>query len=166
MNKVFVNLAQLLVLRGGPQHLPASVPLMLLLLAAYLLQSVLTGAQLEDEQAGAKSLVAVVVQVVAVTALLNWRGYSSRFTQTVSALAGVGIVFNAVSWALLAGFDADQVQPLLALAWLAVFFWSLAVDANIYRHALSISLSTAILVTVMLLALSYISIDLLFLGTS
>lgn len=166
MNTVFVNLARLLLLRGGPQDLPASTPLMLVLLIAYLLQNVLTGAQLEDESAGAKSLVAVAVQVIALAGLLRWRGYPARFVQTVTALAGVGIVFNAASWVLLTGFDADQAQPLLALAWFFIFFWSLAVDANIYRHALAVTLPIAVLVAVTLLGVGYIFIDLLFVGNS
>lgn len=166
MNGVVLNLARLLAFRGGPQHLPASMPLMLFLLAAYLLQNVITGTQLEDPDAGAKGLVAVAVQVTAVAALLRWRRYPSRFVQTVTALAGVGIVFNAISWVILARFDGSQDQPELALAWFAVFIWSLAVDAHIYRHALSIRLPVAMLLTVMLLAVSYSLIDLLFLGGS
>jgi hypothetical protein len=142
------------------------MPLMLFLLAAYLLQNVITGSQLEDPDAGAKSLVAVAVQITAVAALLRWRHYPSRFVQTVTALAGVGIVFNAISWVILARFDGSQEQPELALAWFVVFIWSLAVDAHIYRHALSIRLPAAMLITVMLLAVSYSLIDLLFLGGS
>jgi hypothetical protein len=65
---------------------------------------------------------------------------------------------------ILARFDGSQDQPELALAWFAVFIWSLAVDAHIYRHALSIRLPVAMLITVMLLAVSYSLIDLLFLG--
>jgi uncharacterized membrane protein len=164
VSSVVLNLARLLALRGGPQHLPASALLMLLLLVAYLVQNALIGAQLEDPDAAAKSLVAVGVQLVAVTVLLRWRRYPSRFVQTVTALAGVGIVFNAISWLILSRFDASQEQPELALAWFAVFIWSLAVDAHIYRHALSIRLPAAVLITVMLLAVSYSLIDLLFLG--
>ena len=166
MSAIVLNLARLLALRGGPQHLPASMPLMLFLLAAYLLQNVFTGAQLEDPDAAAKSLVAVSVQLLAVAALLRWRRHPERFVQTVAALAGVGIAFNAASWMILARLDASQAQPELALAWFAVFLWSLAVDAHIYRHALSVKLPFAMLITVMLLAVSYSLIDLLFLGGS
>ena len=166
MSNLVLNLARLLALRGGPQHLPASTPLMVFLLAAYLLQNVLTGAQLEDPDAGAKSLVAVAMQIVAVAALLRWRRHPSRFVQTVTALAGVGIVFNAVSWMILSGLDSSGVQPELALAWFAVFIWSMVVDGHVYRHALSVRLSTAMLITVLLLAVSYILIDLIFLGGS
>ncbi|MGD9020593.1 MAG: hypothetical protein PVF46_02260 [Lysobacterales bacterium] len=166
MSVVVLNLARLLALRGGPQHLPASRPLMLFLLSAYLLQNVLTGTQLEDPDAASKSLVAVAVQIAAVAALLRWRRHPARFVQTVTALAGVGIVFNAISWMILARLDASQAQPQLAMAWFAVFIWSLAVDAHIYRHALSVRLPVAMLITVVLLAVSYILIDLLFLGGS
>ena len=49
MNDMLMNLAKMLRLRGGPQNMPASWPLMIFLLAAYLVQNLVTGQQLEDE---------------------------------------------------------------------------------------------------------------------
>jgi hypothetical protein len=86
-----------------------------------------------------------------------------RFAQTLSALAGVGIIFNSITWALLTQSDPTSNQPLLALTWFAVFIWSLFVDANIYRNALSIPLAMGMLVTVLTLAVSYVLIEMLFL---
>ena len=153
----------MLRLRGGPQNIPASWPLMILLLAAYLTQNLITGAQLEDESAVAKSLLAISLQVAVLAGLLHWRQHTERFTQTLSALAGVGIVFNAITWALLTRSDPALNQPMLAMSWLSVFIWSLFVDANIYRQALSTTLSMGMLITVLILAASYILIEMLFL---
>lgn len=161
---VFMNVANLLLLRGGPQHMPASWPFTALLLAVYVLQNLLTGQQLEDEAAGAKSLAAIALQILLVAGLLRWRRYQARFAQTLGSLVAVGIVFNAITWVLLNQADPAQPQPALALAWFGTFLWSLFVDAHIYRHALAVSLSQGMLVTVMMLAASYIFIDLFFLG--
>ena len=163
MSSIFKNLALMLRLRSGPQNLPASWPLAICLVAAYLVQNLITGQQLEDENAAAKSLLAICLQVVVLTGLLYWRKHLERFPQTLSALAGVGIVFNAITWALLTQSNPEVNQPLLALTWFAVFIWSLFVDAHIYRNSLSVPLSMGMLITVLTLAASYVLIEMVFL---
>lgn len=158
-----MNLAKMLRLGSGPQNLPASWPLAIIMVSAYMLQNLITGRQLEDENAAIKSLVAICLQVVVLTGLLFWRRHLERFPQTLSALAGVGIIFNAITWVLLSQVEVAVNQPLLAMSWFAVFIWSLFVDANIYRHSLSVSLATGMLVTVLALAASYTLIEMLFL---
>lgn len=163
MNGIIVSLARMLRLKGGPQQLPASWPLMIFMITAYLAQNLLTGQQLEDENAAAKSLLAISLQIVILTGLLYWRRHMERFAQTLAALAGVGIFFNFITWILLMQSDATTNQPVLALIWFAIFIWSLFVDANIYRNALSIPLAMGMLVTVLALAASYALIEMLFL---
>ena len=153
----------MLRLRGGPQHFPASWPLLIFLMIAFLLQHLTTGQHLNDDNAAAKSLVAIGLQISVLWGLLYWRRRSERFTQTLSALVAVGIVFNIITWTLLTQSDPEMNQPVLALIWFAVFVWSLFVDANIYRQSLSVSLSIGVLITVLTLAVSYVSIELLFL---
>ena len=163
MNDMLINLAQMLRLRGGPQNIPASWSLMIILLAAYLAQNLITGQQLDDQNAAAKSLLAIFLQVVVLTGLLTWRKHLERFAQTMSALAAVGIVFNAITWALLSVSNSEVNQPILALVWFAVFIWSLFVDAHIYRNSLSVPFAIGMLVTVLVLAASYVLIEMVFL---
>jgi len=158
-----MSLARMLRLRGGPQELPASWPLMIVLVSAYLMQNLITGQQLEDDNAVAKSLLALCLQVIVLMGLLYWRRHMERFTQTLSAMAGVGVAFNAITWILLTQSTTSPIQPLLALGWLLVFIWSLFVDAHIYRNALSTTLSIGMLITVLTLAASYAFIELLIL---
>lgn len=163
MNGIIISFARMLRLKGGPQYLPASWPLMIFMIMAYLVQNLVTGQQLEDENAAAKSLLAISLQIAVLTGLLYWRRHMERFPQTLAALAGVGIFFNFVIWALLSQSDPASSQPALALIWFAVFIWSLFVDANIYRNALSVPLAMGMLVTVLALAASYVLIEMLFL---
>lgn len=163
MNGILMNLAQLLRLRGGPQDLPAIWPLTFLLLTLYMLQNLVTGQQLQDENAAAKSLLSVCLQIGVLTGLLFWRKHPERFAQTLSALAAAGIFFNFISWGLLSLSDPVVNQPVLALIWFAVFIWSLLVDAHIYRHALTVPFAVGMLVTVLILAASYVLIEMLFL---
>lgn len=162
MNGMLVSLARMLRLRSGPQDLPASWPMMIFLLSAYLVQNLVTGQQVQDPNAAAKSLLAICLQVAVLTGLLIWRKHPERFAQTMSALAAMGVFFNAVTWVLLSMSDPAQNQPILALVWFAVFIWSLFVDANIYRNALSVPFAIGMLVTVLILAASYVLIEMVF----
>jgi hypothetical protein len=163
MNGILMNLARILRLRGGPQDLPASWALTILLLTAYLVQNLVTGQQLEDDNAAAKSLLSVCLQVGVLTGLLFWRNHLERFPQTMSALAAAGIFFNVITWILLSLSDPTINQPILAMVWFAVFIWSLFVDAHIYRHSLSVPFAIGMLVTVLILAASYVLIEMTFL---
>ena len=167
MNGILVNLAQLLRLRGGPQNLPTSWPLMIFLLTTNLVQDLFTGLQLQEEHAAAKSLFAVSLQIAVLTGLLIWRRHPERFAQTMSALAAVGIFFNLVFWALLSLADPATNQPVMALVRFAVVIWWLSVYAHIYRNALSIPFSQGMLVTVLIMAASYVLIETVFIfGTT
>ena len=163
MNGILLSLVNMLRLRGGPQNLPTSWSLVIFLLVVYLVQNLITGQQFEDEHAAAKSLVAISLQVVVLSGLLYWRRHPERFAQTLSAMVAVGIVFNTITWALLTQSDPTINQPILAMAWFSVVIWSMFVDANIYRHSLSVTLSIGMLITVLTHAASYVLIEMLFL---
>ena len=153
----------MLRLKSGPQNLPASWALMIFVVLAYLVQNLITGQQLADDDAAAKSLLAMGLQIVILTGLLYWRRQMERFLQTLTAFAGVGVFFNIITWFLLMQSDPTTNQPYLAMTWFAVFIWSLFVDANIYRNALTVPLAMGMLITVLALAASYVLIEMLFL---
>jgi hypothetical protein len=162
LSPVLVRLLLLLRLRAGPQDLPASWGLTFLLLAAYIGLGIFSGRALGGEDAVARSLAINALQVVAVVALLQLRKFPERIPQTLSALAGAGIILGALAYGLLAQADPAVNQPLLPLAWFGIFIWSLVVDAHIYRHALAVSMAQGVLVAVLLLAASYMLVEGLF----
>lgn len=159
MNRLFSNLFNLLFLRAGPQDLPASWPLTATISAVYLAQGILAGQALGAEDSAAESLVAIIIQYSAIAIMLRYRRHTQRLEQTLLAVAGTGIMLGLLAFIFLAQADPEVQQPLLALIWFGIFGWSLAVDANIYRHALSISMAQAMLVTVLLLAGTYVVIE-------
>jgi hypothetical protein len=75
-----------------------------------------------------------------------------RFTQSVTALAGVGAIFQMLVLPLLSEFqgldEASQVSPVAAVLLLAFVSWNLAVMAHIYRESFSIRLPSAIALTI------------------
>ena len=105
---------------------------------------------------------AVGIQFFIVAGLLRWRGLSIRLPQTLSALAGTGFCFGLVSIALISQADPNRNQPILALVWFSVFLWSLVVEAHIYRHALSIAMSMALLLAVTVFGVTLFAIEWLF----
>ncbi|MDX1459725.1 MAG: hypothetical protein R3348_01595 [Xanthomonadales bacterium] len=153
-------LFDILRLRRGPQDLPASWTFAGIMLGIYLVFGVYTGQALDSENPASTGLAIAALQFTAVAVLLTLRKFPERLPQTLSALAGVGIILGVLSFAFLVQADPNRQQPVLAMAWFAVFFWSLVVDGHIYRHALSISMQQGILVAVLLLAASYVMVEL------
>jgi len=146
-------------LQSGPQDLPVSWPITLAIISVYLLLGVFTGQKLGDGDSAAATFAVTALQFVAVFAMLQIRKYPERLAQTLSGLAGVGIIFGVLSFVLLAQADAARQQPVLALAWFSIFFWSLVVDAHIYKNALSITMAQGMLIAVLLLAASYVLVE-------
>jgi hypothetical protein len=162
MNTLFNNLSGILRLRNGPQDLSSSWTICLGLAAGYLMLGIFTGQRLGDGDSAAASLAVAALQFSAVAVMLMVRKFPERLPQTLSALSGVGIVFTILSFLFLSQADPDKQQPALAMAWFAVFFWSLIVDAHIYKNALSITRAQGMLIAVLLLASSYVLIEFAF----
>ena len=162
MNAVLANLMLMLRLRSGPQELPSAWSLTVILLVSSLGMGMYIGHTLGGENAVARSLAINILQIFGVIMLLGLRKMPERVPQTLSALAGTGIILGLLAFLLLLQADPAVNQPLLGLAYLGLVGWSLAVDAHIYRHALSINMSLAVLVSVLLLAVSYVFSEVVF----
>lgn len=130
------------------------------LVALYLMLAVFTGQRLGEGDSSAASLAITAMQFAAVAVLLYIRKHPERLAQTIASLAGVGLIFGTLSFIFLSQADPEVQQPILALAWFGIFFWSLVVDAHIYRNALSITMAQGMLVAVLLLAASYVLVEL------
>lgn len=162
MNSLLQTVLDLLRLRAGPQDLPANHRLTGVVIAAYVVQAVVTSQALGGEHEPIRSIMAIAIQFGAVAAMLMYRRHGERLPQTLMAFAATGFVVSLLAFGLLLQSDPQQNQPLLPLLWFLIFGWSLAVDANIFRHALNVSMPIAMLITVMLLALTYLVLELSF----
>jgi hypothetical protein len=162
MGTVLVRLTDMLRLRSGPEDLPTGWNLAILLGFAYVAQGFFADQILGETDTAPRSLLAISLQFLAIGVLLNFRRQADRIPQTLSALAGVGLIFGVFSIILIHQANPNEDQPRLALVWFAVFLWSLAVDAHIYRRALSSTLSLGILVAVLIFAGNFILIQAIF----
>jgi hypothetical protein len=159
MGQLVLRLFDILRLRSGPQDLPAGWVLATVLSLAYIVQGLITDRLLGEADSVPRSLIAITVQFFVIAALLHLKKLSHHLPQTISALAGTGLLFGMLSFFLVFQADPEKNQPGLALVWFGVFLWSIAVDAGIYRYALSIKMNLGILVAVMIFALNFILLE-------
>ena len=152
----------MLRLRSGPQNMPGGWPLAATLLLAYIAQGFVADQILGEADGAPRSLFAIGVQFSIVAVLLNIRNFQMRLPQTLTALAGTGFVFGMLSLLILTRIDPGKPQPDLALLYLGLFGWSLAVDAHIYRHALSIKMGIGVLLAVLIFAANFILLKAVF----
>ena len=146
-------------LRRGPQDLPASSTLMLLMLLLNAIGSAMLEAiQMPAASATLAAVVDTIVVIVLIRLLLQVTGKQNRFRQTVTAIAGAGFLLTFFALPVLlwiaawAGQQHDLSIPMLL--WLAVFGWNLLVMAHILRHAIDSNL-----VVGFMLAIAFVFID-------
>ena len=156
------SLLDLLRLRSGPQNMPEGWLLAAGLSLAYIAQGFMADGILDESGGAPRSLLAIGVQFSLVALLLNFRNLQARLPQTITALAGTGFIFGLLSLLILARIDPGQSQPNLALFYLGLFGWSLAVDAHIYRHALSIKMGIGVLLAVLIFAANFMLLRAIF----
>lgn len=163
MARLWPTLIDLLRLKAGPQDLPVDRTFTIIAIGVYLAQAIMTNQALGSENEPTRSIASMTLQFGLVAAILFWRRQPERLQQTFLAFALTGTVVGLLAFFLLLQNDPTVAsQPVLALVWFAIFGWSLAIDANIFRHALNITLPIAMLITVMLLAITYIALELMF----
>lgn len=141
------------MLRLGPQDLPASQFLMVATLVTYaVVEFIATGLAYSVSE----SLLLVGLDVGLVLCLvwlaLRWRGFASRFNQTVTALFGTGTLLGLVSIPIVSWLVRiqAQIEPVLlpVFLWFGLFIWTLVVMGHILRQALSVSFVAGVLLAV------------------
>ncbi len=143
--RFFVDLA---ILRRGPQDLPASSALLALLaVISVLIGGINTAAFFGGLGAAlGANLFDLMLSMVTLFVLLQFRGHAARWMQTMSAFLGLGVLAGLIMLLVrpLAGLMgaaqfATQVDVLLAL-WLHVALGS------VLRHALGVPLLAGVLI--------------------
>ena len=154
---VFFDMCRLI---KRPQDIPESKNLLTLCAVVYGFLSILLANMSQPIE---NSILAGVIELVLIMiftlAILQVSGKSSRWTQTVTALVGTGIIVSIIAFPIyiLVGVgelnelesSTSQSIGLLLLASLAC--WNIVIMAHILRHALEINFAIALF-----LAITYI----------
>jgi len=139
--------------KAGPSDLPASQSLLKITLLVYLLLAIVIN-QIDSEWNISLfiSLADILFLMVIVAILLKFRGYQSRYIQTLTALAGTGSCIALIGVPIIWWFyqiEAEQQATSIAmLLMVALMFWSLMVMAHIFRQSLEIKAGTAAMLTI------------------
>jgi hypothetical protein len=142
-------------LKAGPQDLPNSTWLMKFSLVVYFALAVIS--QLLEYSLSmslAAAIAELILMMLIVAILLQLRGYSERFNQTVTAMAGTGTIISLIALPLVnlaSGISPDQMtftDNVIMVLIMTVLLWSLMVTAHIFRNALEIKVGLAVALTV------------------
>lgn len=137
------------LLKRAPQDDPASYSGLVLALSLYVISDlVVAGTSSGWKVAWGMTAIDLLVMIVLTVVLLQFTHKSTRFLQTLTALAGTGgllglLVLPAVL-SVSANHQAQQSSALLVIFWLVMMVWSIVVRAHVYRHALSLNYATGV----------------------
>lgn len=155
------------LLRKGPQNVPASLDLLRLSLVAYCGSGLLAVLLDMPQTSFGLALLLTAADVALLTALaylgLYLLGRLGRFTQTLTALAGVGTLLQLIALPLGLWYQhalaSDGAPELPAMLWLLLLAWSIVATGHILRHAFSVSFGLGVLYAIGYLAVSWTVTD-------
>ncbi|NOZ54409.1 MAG: hypothetical protein GXP08_14965 [Gammaproteobacteria bacterium] len=136
--KLFIDIC---LLRANAENIPSSRYLLMITLTAYF--SLSLGIALHDNSttlALSTVLVGLLMMIGFAQAGLWIRNFLNRSTQTITALAGTGVIFDLMSWPLIilaAKYSVDEMMFPRYLLFI-LLFWNITVIGHILRNALSI----------------------------
>jgi hypothetical protein len=135
-------IVDIILLRQGPEHVPASPTLLAVVIAIYTAGAAITASLFgpPEQRWAIELVVAIVVPLVFYYLALSFAKKRERFAQTMTATFAVRAVFTPVlipmSGALMSSVKSGQpASSLLALLWLAGMIWVFVVDVRIMRSA-------------------------------
>ncbi|MGQ0799100.1 MAG: hypothetical protein ACT4NL_03175 [Pseudomarimonas sp.] len=146
MAAIVSQLLELCLLRRAPQDLPYSPALARGLIVAGVGIDLLYTTLIDFPQALPRIFLSLVLLLLMPWLLLGLRDRRSRYVQTLTALAGAGLVLSAVSLpmalffadlpAFVPGTKPTPQQALFSLITLTMLSWKLVIGGHIFRHAL------------------------------
>ena len=153
-------------LRAGPQALPSGRNLLISAILAGILIDSFASSILISKMSAFEIVTTVaiynVLLLIAVYLLLKVIGYEKRAMQTLIAITGAGLFISLVLLPGLITVDlSEQESKSFALFILIDNIWRIAVNAHIFRHALSVSLLMAMIISVSYLLLGVLVADFL-----
>lgn len=151
-NLLFGYFTDILLLRRGPQDLPSSQSLLVMLILLNLVAGTFLFSS-GDSSDSLQSIVDIGLSLAMYTAILNLRGFRKRVLQTLIAFTGTGLLLTLVLFpiSLLLGQEGESAfQAAGRMMFMALLIWSLAVDGHIFRHSLNTNMlvGTAIAVVI------------------
>ncbi len=155
-------LFSMLLMKSAPQDLPYARPLAVKLGVFYWISGVVVlNSTLRPPALLESMTLSLLILLVFPYIVLKAFRLQARYVQTLSALVGVGALFNLLSWPILALFagplEEESLATVLSFAFLMLLSWEVLIKAYIFRHAMEIGMLNALLLS---LALFFIAMTL------
>lgn len=156
LKTLFKSFLQICLFRNGPQDLPTSNFLLLFVVVTSACMAVLLNIMLGPLQQALPQVALNLVTVCIITQIiLRLYKKPQRFTQTLCAVLGTGIIITLFAFPLAAimyyaktyNVDASAVVFL----WYILIAWEITVTAHILRHAINCSYELSFLLSVIYL---------------
>lgn len=161
------KLLALLILKAAPQDLHYSRQSPMRYAMAYIVSGVFVlQTTLNSDDMVEGLLLGLIVQYLFIYLVLRALNYNARFAQTFSAVLGVSILFNLLSWPVFYGFTGEVIDEsltsLMSLIFLLIISWEVLVKAHIFKHALEMKMFSALALSFSLFFISVALSQLLF----
>ncbi len=129
------------ILKMGPQAIPASrVLLVLMVVGHFAIGVTLAATSISIDGAAITALLGTAVMLAFVYLILIMKGMQPRFVQTITALAGCEALIGLVALPMTFLFHTGGGESgLLAILSLLIFAWNIVVAAHIFQHAFNIT---------------------------
>jgi len=167
---VALRILAIMLLRAGPQHLPHSVSLLVILTILYLASGVLV---LATSMSVGQAITNLILDIAVLYAFsyfcLSLLQFKARFVQMASALTGIGAVYHLLAWPLFIQIHDMQSQQqgvtIVALLMLSLISWQVLVFAHVFRNAMQMSMARALILSFAYLFLSIAAAEIIFPGS-
>ena len=153
IHAIFKAFFDICCFRLNPQDLPKSNVLLTLSILGYMLASgllALLSTQLVN--ATLAGIIEVLLVMLFTYGLLQIRNKTERWSQTVTALSGTGIVLSMIALPLYyLGSNPDQagaIQTVGLLLLIILIIWNIAIMAHIFRHALQTTIGLGVVIAI------------------
>ncbi len=152
------RLFDIILLRKGPEDLPRSWFLLLLIVALWLFSALASLALIEpiEEADFFLGIFSAAVGVICYASLVVISGHSERLTQTVSAIVGCGALITFIfiaEYVLLLPLLGTVITGLIANL---ILLWSVPVEGHIIARAIDRDWYIGILIAVLVFAMQLI----------
>lgn len=152
------TLFDITLLRKGPDSIPASTILLLIVVGLWLFSSLAILSLIEqyDERDFIIGLYTALAGVVAYTAILVLAGHASRAMQTITAILGCGALISLVFVAEFVLFTPFVGQRISGIVAQLILLWSVPVEGHIIARALNRHWYLGIVIAVGVFVLQYV----------
>ena len=163
------KLLALLFLKTAPQDLSYSLRYTVQLAVVYVFSGlVVLQTTLNPDDVLGGMILGLAIQFVFTYFVLQALNRSARILQTFSAILGVGIIFNLMSWPVFAILSdeaaADAMKSMMSFLFFMLISWEVLVKAHIFKHALEMKMFSALALSLSLFFISVALSQLLFPG--